>query len=127
MTDQKKKIFVVDDDQMFSSLLSDYLGGKGEFVVSTFSTGEECLKHLDQGPDAVILDYYLDSNVPDAMNGLDILKLIHKAMPHLQVIMLSSQERYGVALQTIASGAVSYVIKDKDGAFEEIVGLLRAL
>lgn len=124
MTDQKKKIFVVDDDQMFCTLLSDYLLDEGRFTITTFNTGEKCLENLDQDPDAIILDYYLDSNVPGAMNGLEILKLIHKDAPHLQVIMLSSQERYGVALQTIASGAVSYVIKDKEGAFEEILRLL---
>lgn len=123
MTDQKKKIFVVDDDQMFSALLSDHLEDHGQFAVTVFGTGEECLKHLDEGPDTIILDYYLDSNVPGAMNGLEVLKLIHKKVPHLSVIMLSSQERYGVALQTIASGAVSYVIKDT-GSFEEIVRLL---
>ena len=123
MTDEKKKIFVVDDDPLFSTLLSDHLKDLGQFAVTVFGTGEECLKHLDEGPDTIILDYYLDSKVPGVMNGLEVLKLIHKKIPHLKVIMLSSQERYGVALQTIASGAVSYVIKDT-GSFEEITRLL---
>jgi two-component system, OmpR family, response regulator len=123
MADQKKKIFVVDDDKMFCTMLADHLEDQGGFAVSTFGTGEACLERLDEKPDAIILDYYLDANVPGAQNGLEILKQIHKAEPDLKVIMLSSQEHYGVALQTIANGAVQYVIKDLK-SFEEIDRLL---
>jgi CheY-like chemotaxis protein len=126
MADQKKKIFVVDDDQMFCTMLSDHLEDQGHYTVATFGTGEACLDRLDDAPDAIILDYYLDSNVPDAKNGLEILQVIHKTKPDLKVIMLSSQEHYGVALQTIASGAVSYVIKDLK-SFQEIDSILEEL
>ena len=126
MADQKKKIFVVDDDKMFCTMLSDHLEDKGVYAVSTFGTGEECLDQLDQKPDAIILDYYLDTNVSGAKNGLEILQIIHKTDPDLKVIMLSSQEHYGVALQTIASGAVYYVIKDLK-SFQEIDGILEEL
>lgn len=60
----------------------------------------------------IILDYYLDSKVPGTKNGLEILQAIHKNAPDQKVIMLSAQEHHGVALQTIAPGAVQYVIKD---------------
>jgi two-component system OmpR family response regulator len=108
----KKHIFIVDDDKLFSSLLADHLEDLGEYTVTTFSTGEACLERLDDKPDAIILDYYLDSEVAEAKNGLEILKKIHRTAPEQKVIMLSAQEHYGVALQTIASGAVHYIIKD---------------
>ncbi|MBL7798768.1 MAG: response regulator [Saprospiraceae bacterium] len=126
MADQKKKIFVVDDDPMFCSMLSDHLEDQGTYEVVTFGTGEACLERLGEHPDAIILDYYLDNTVPGAKNGLEILKQIHKVAPNQKVVMLSSQEHYGVALQTIASGAVSYVIKDLK-SFEEIDGQLADL
>ncbi|MEQ1744102.1 MAG: response regulator [Saprospiraceae bacterium] len=126
MADRLKKIFVVDDDPMFCTLLSDHFEDQGQYEVSTFGTGEQCLERLGDKPDAIILDYYLDNNVPGAQNGLDILKQIHKTAPEQKVIMLSSQEHYGVALQTIASGAVSYVIKDLT-SFDEIDALLADL
>ena len=115
----KKNIFVVDDDPMFATLLADYLDDLGHFQVTTFGTGEDCLVRLADKPDAIILDYYLDSTVAGAQNGLEILQKIHKADPDMKVIMLSAQEHYGVALRTIASGAVHYVIKDT-ASFEEI-------
>lgn len=123
MADTKKNIFVVDDDKMFATMLADHLEEQGGYTVTTFSTGEACLEHLDEYPDVIILDYYLDSNVKDAKNGLAILQTIHKTAPDQKVIMLSAQEHYGVALQTIASGAVQYVIKDLQ-AFKEIDALL---
>jgi len=126
MADPKKKIFVVDDDPMFCTMLSDHLEDQGLYEVATFGTGEECFQRLGEKPDAIILDYYLDNNVPGAKNGLEILRQIHKTDPEQKVIMLSSQEHYGVALQTIASGAVSYVIKDLK-SFEEIDALLTDL
>lgn len=126
MADAKKNIFVVDDDKMFATMLADHLEEQGRYTVSTFGTGEECLERLDEHPDVIILDYYLDANVPGAKNGLEILQAIHKHAPEQKVIMLSAQEHYGVALQTIASGAVQYVIKDLQ-AFKEIDGILNEI
>ncbi len=124
MADQKKKIFVVDDDRMYRNILSDHL--EDRFEVSTFSTGEECIEQLGEKPDLIILDYYLDTNVPSAKNGLEILDIIRKAEPDMKVIMFSSQEQYGVALRTIAGGALYYVIKDLK-AFDEIDRILEKL
>mgnify|MGYP003382126403 CR=1 FL=1 len=111
---------------MFCTMLSDHLEDQGKYEVATFGTGEACIERLGDNPDAIILDYYLDNSVPGAKNGLEILRHIHKADPEQKVIMLSSQEHYGVALQTIASGAVNYVIKDLK-SFEEIDALLADL
>lgn len=121
----KKNIFVVDDDKLFSTMLADHLEDQG-YDVKTFATGEACLEHLNEKPDVIILDYYLDSEVAGAKNGLEIVKIIHKTAPDQQVIMLSAQEHYGIALQTIASGAVQYVIKDDQSA-KEIDFLLKEL
>ncbi len=123
MENAKKTIFVVDDDKMFSTMLADHLEEQGRYAVTTFATGEACLERLGDHPDAIVLDYYLDSTVPGAKNGLEILQIIHKTAPDLKVIMLSSQEHYGVALRTIASGAVQYVIKDLK-SFGEIDSIL---
>src|SRR4051812_5778625 len=96
-----KRIFVVDDDEMLSTALEDFLTRKTLHEVTLFSTGEECLKHLRDAPDVVILDYNLNSVSKDAANGMKILEAIKKSDRGIHVIMLSSQEAYGTALQTI--------------------------
>jgi two-component system OmpR family response regulator len=121
-----KNIFIVDDDQMLTEALQDYLTRKVAHKVTSFPTGEACLNHLGEAPDVIILDYYLNTVHQDAANGMEILEAIRKQNPHIHVIMLSSQERYGVAMKTILKGAEHYVIKDGD-AFEKISRLVNEI
>jgi len=107
-------------------MLSDYLKEQYlGFKIKSFATGEACLERLHENPDAVVLDYYLNSKEKDASNGIDILKEIKKQNKNLPVIMLSSQKSYSTASQTIMFGAVHYVIKGQD-AFSEIYELIKA-
>jgi len=119
-----KKIFVVDDDEMLSMALEDYLERKTDFEVRLFNTGEECLKHLEEQPDIIILDYNLNSVVKEAANGLIILEAIKRLNGGIRVVMLSTQETKWLVLQTIKLGAEEYVIKDEN-AFEKIVSICK--
>ena len=121
-----KKIFVVDDDEMLTMMLSDHLQKNQEYQVSVFHTGESAIENLNQEPDVVILDYQLNSVVEDAKDGMHILKAIKKMDNNMAVIMLSSQDNYGKAVQTIIKGALEYVVKD-DNAFERIDRILQGL
>lgn len=122
----KKNIFVVDDNEMFSNMLKDHLSENLGYNVTAFSTGEECIKNLYLNPDIIILDYYLNDVFKDAANGLEILTEIKKHKSPAHVIMLSSQERYVIAAQTISKGAEQYVIKD-DNAFDNIDKILEEI
>jgi len=57
---------------------------------------------------------------------MEILQTIKKNYPLIHIIMLSSQERYGIALETIHQGAEQYVIKGED-AFETIAEMVNEL
>ena len=121
-----KKIFLVDDDEMLATALQDYLTRKIPHQISIYHTGEECLEHLSENPDIIILDYYLNTVSKDAANGMEILQTVKKQAPETAVIMLSSQERYGIAMQTLQKGAEQYVIKDEK-SFEKIADLVNDL
>jgi DNA-binding NarL/FixJ family response regulator len=126
MSSETPTIFIVDDEPLLAEMLSDFIKQENpNYTIKSFLTGEKCLESLDELPSAIVLDYYLNSKVQDAANGIDILKEIKKRNKALPVIMLSSQESYGVASKTIMYGAVHYVIKGKD-AFQEISNLIRA-
>jgi len=120
-----KKVFIVDDDQMVRQMMEDKLKSFNHQVTS-FSNGEDCLHYLSENPDVVVLDYHLDKSIREAANGLQILEAIKKNYPNIDVIMLSSQEKYSLALQTIQKGAEQYVIKDND-AFDKIAGIIAGL
>ena len=77
MTNTNATIFIVDDEPLLSEMLTDYLKDQhAGFNIKSFPTGEACLQSLDEQPDAVVLDYHLNSKEKDAANGIDILKEI---------------------------------------------------
>jgi DNA-binding NarL/FixJ family response regulator len=122
-TSTAKKIFIIDDDEMLTMALSDYLTRSVSHDIQVYHTGEEALKRLDEEPDVVVLDFHLNTVNQSAANGLEILKQIRKQMPNVRVIMLSSQESYGKAAQTIQKGAENYVIKGEK-SFHQILELI---
>ena len=121
-----KKIFIVDDDEMFTLMLSSQLKRNEQNTVKVFGTGEACLAALTEKPDIILLDFNLNSVSKNAADGMQILQAIKKQNHHIHVIMLSSQESYGTALKTITKGAEQYVIKGKD-VYEEIENIIRKL
>ncbi len=121
-----KKIFIVDDDPMLTEALSDYLRRNAAHQISCFETGEACLAQIGEHPDVVVLDYHLNTRVKDAANGMEVLQSIRKIDKGIHVIMLSNQERYAIAMQTLQKGAEQYVIKD-ESAFEQVARIVNAL
>ncbi len=130
--DQKFDVFLVDDDKTYLGVLEhtlkhDIAGNIG--VLKTFSTGEECINELQQQhakPDIIVLDYFLNSSSKDAANGVNILRKIKSINKDIQVIMLSSQEKLEVAVNTIKLGAHDYVIKN-ESAFIRVGHLIKII
>ena len=121
-----RTFFIVDDDTMLNEMLTDYLHEQFPFVrIKAFHTGEECLAHLSDRPDLVILDYYLNPREKDAANGLDILKEVKAWRKDMPVIMLSAQKHYAVAAKSISYGATHYVVKSED-AFREVRDIIES-
>lgn len=119
-----KKIFIVDDDAMFSEAMSDFLTRDVAHHVTCFATGEDCIKNLENmTPEVIILDYYLNSVKKDAATGLEILQSIKHSYPSIKVIMLSSQDSYLTSLGILKGGANEYVIKNEK-AFENVAKLI---
>ena len=110
---QVKTIFIVDDDQMQSSMLQDYLSKYSTFDVHIFNSGEECLKNISLDPQIVFLDYNFDKAGINAMNGIDILKEIKALKPAAEVVMISGQDRIDVAVNTMKYGAFDYIVKSE--------------
>jgi DNA-binding NtrC family response regulator len=116
-TDENRpmSIFLVDDDKMFLTPLKHVLLEKikPEIEITTFSDGEECVKRLDEKPDIVILDYYLNGANPEAMNGIDVLRHIKDESKETMVLMLSAQDNVEVAAHCVKHGAYDYVTKSE--------------
>ena len=102
-------IFIVDDDLSYLYSMSTLLKKNPLYKVYCYTNGEDCLKNIKLNPFIIILDYFLNSGKPDAINGLEVLKKIkHKT----KVIMLSGQKTLEIATSSLNLGAYTYIIKD---------------
>ena len=112
-TENKIKLFLVDDDALFLKSLEIDFKEHADFVIETYATGELCLKNLSNHPDVIILDYQLDGIEKGAMNGMDTLDKIKEFNPEIPVVMLSSQDKIEVAINCMHHKAFDYVVKSE--------------
>jgi CheY-like chemotaxis protein len=120
------KVFLVDDDLMYLVAMEHFLlQCIPTLKIKTFQTGEDSLRQLEKSPpDIVILDYFLDSELAYAKNGIDILKTIKAINPKIKVVMLSRQNEIKVAMYCIRYGASDYISKDESQVFVKIKNIL---
>jgi two-component system, OmpR family, response regulator len=109
----KVKLFLVDDDAMYLKLLEIEFLQYPNFTLETCATGEICVKNLSHNPDIVILDYHLNGVEKKAMNGIQTLDKIQEINPGIPVIMLSSQDRIEVAINCMHHKAFDYIVKSE--------------
>ncbi len=112
-TENKIKLFLVDDDAVFLKSLEIEFKEHADFDIETFATGELCIAGLSHTPDVIILDYHLDGIDKNAMNGLETLDKIKALNSEIPVIMLSSQDKIDVAVNCIHHKAFDYVVKSE--------------
>ncbi len=111
------KIMLVDDNDLFIKTLELSLTEqfKSEIRIESFSTGEACLSRIKESPetaaDMVILDYHLNTDSENALNGIDILKKIKALNYWTIVVMLSGEDKLQIAKDCITNGAYDYVVK----------------
>ena len=110
--DQKTQyLFLVDDEPIQNEMLKDYLTELFGYKIKTYDSGEGALKDMQLNPQVVVLDYHLNAHLPEAHNGVEVLKMIKASNPETKVIMLSGQDKIEVAVDSMKFGAYDYVIK----------------
>ncbi len=103
---EKDRIFLVDDDELISSMLSRVLKGT-EYDVRVTNSAEGVVGKIKSwSPDVVLLDI----NLPER-NGIDILKeLVELELP-TQVVMLTADDTAETAVKAMKLGAADYLTK----------------
>lgn len=111
MANEKRYIFLVDDEPIQNEMLKDYLSERFLYEIKIFDNGEEALQNVHLNPEIVVLDYHLNGHNSKAENGVEVLKMMKEKLPATQVIMLSGQDKIDVAVDSIKYGAYDYVVK----------------
>ncbi len=102
-------IFAVEDDPVFSRMLSYALTLDPEHEVRFFTTGRALIDALHEKPSIITLDYTL----PD-MTGEEVLRRIKHVSPNIPVIMISGQKDVKIAVKVFKLGVFDYITKDED-------------
>ncbi len=103
------RIFIVEDDVIYSEILKYHLSLSPDFLVDCFSTGTQCLNNLHKKPSLITIDFSL----PD-MSGKELLGKIRKITEETGIIIVSGQEDITTAVDLLKDGAFDYIVKNQD-------------
>ena len=83
-------IFLVDDEPIQNEMLKDHISSLFEYKLKTYESGEDALKDMHLNPAIVVLDFHLNSHLPDAQNGVEVLKKIKEIMRYsIEFVMVN--------------------------------------
>jgi len=101
-------VVIVDDHEIVRQGLKSLIDAvPGLAVIGEADTGATALQCIGRAaPDVMVLDLEL----PD-MSGLDVLRRVRKAFPHVRVLVCSSCPADSFSAPTLRAGASAYVCK----------------
>jgi len=103
----KGRLFLLDDDELISSMLTRALKKEG-YDVQSETTPEDIINKISSWcPDLVLLDIHLDEFV----TGLDILEQLKSKDFAGQVVMLTADDSAESAITAMKLGAADYLTK----------------
>ncbi len=101
----KKKILVVDDDEIIRTTLELNLLEVG-YSVDTAASGEEACTMFANGYDLIITDLLMEG-----VGGLEVLRRVKKHNPYTIVFILTGHGELDSAVEALRAGAEDYLLK----------------
>ncbi|HEX7621356.1 MAG TPA: response regulator transcription factor [Anaerolineales bacterium] len=102
----KGNILVVDDEPIERQTLSDILRLEG-YLVAAVATGEAAVDYVRLNPVDLIL---LDLRMP-GMSGLDVIKVVKRTAPDVEIILLTAHGSMDSAIEALRSRIQDYLLK----------------
>ncbi|MFM2325802.1 MAG: hypothetical protein RIR31_4 [Bacteroidota bacterium] len=100
------QIFIVDDDPVWTVMLTKMLNDLGCSNILTYSNGTDCISNLQHNPKLVFLDFQMED-----INGLDVLQKIKKYNAEIGVLFCTAQEDLSVAIDAMKHGSFDFILK----------------
>lgn len=109
MSEEGKRILVVDDEEVIRDLLRETFLRK-KYAVDTAPTGKGALKMAESEPYDLIVS---DIRLPD-VSGMKILERLKKKQPDLGIILITAYGSIKNAVKAMKQGAFDYITKPFD-------------
>jgi DNA-binding NtrC family response regulator len=108
MSDRRKTLLIVDDDERMREALASPL--RRELRVLRAATGEAALQMMEkEDVDLMVLDAHLPG-----ISGFEVLKIAKENYPNVEVIATSEVRELDIAIEAMRLGAYHYISKDVD-------------
>ncbi len=101
-------ILVVDDEKDIRELVGDILRDEGHSVRLAWDSDSAFFAINDTPPDLVILDIWLKES---KLDGIDILKSVHRDNPDIPVVIISGHGNIEIAVAAVKQGAYDFIEK----------------
>jgi DNA-binding NtrC family response regulator len=116
MSDRRKTLLIVDDDEGTRDSLTAMV--RRDYRVLRSATGESALQLMEKEDIDLLL---LDARLP-GISGFDVLRIARENYPHIEVIVISDGRDLDTAIEAMRLGAYHYI--SKDVAVESLRALL---
>jgi two-component system response regulator PilR (NtrC family) len=108
MSDRRKTVLIVDDDEGMRDTLSAVL--RRDYRLLKATTGEAALQIMEkEDVDLLMLDVRLPG-----INGFEVLKIVKENYAYVEVIVISVLKELDAAVEAMRHGAYHYISKDFD-------------
>ena len=106
MADKKFRVLIVEDSAALAEVYAGYLRDE-PYVVTHVCDGTSAMSYLERSPPEALL---LDLRLPD-MNGMDILKHVHRQQMSTSVVIITGHGSVDAAVDAMRYGAFDFIEK----------------
>ena len=106
MQEEKIRLLIIDDEKGYVNVLYNRLNKRGFEVTKAYSGFEAIQEVRKKDFDVAVLDLKMED-----MDGIEVLKILKKMEPDIEVIMLTGHGSEEAAREGINYGAFDYLTK----------------
>jgi DNA-binding NarL/FixJ family response regulator len=109
MESNTSKIVIVEDNDVVRDGFSLLISSLSEHeVIASYESCEEAIKNLEKdNPDLILMDIELPG-----MNGIEGTRLIKKARPEIEILVITVHDDSDLVFQALVAGASGYITKN---------------
>lgn len=116
-----KLIYIVEDSEIIRELISRSFSKRIDCTVKSFGSGEDMLIDFsEETPNLIVLDYYLDTDNKNAMNGEEVLIKIQEKNKDIPIFIISGLTDQGKINELMGMGVKGFIDKDSEDVFAKI-------
>jgi len=126
-----KKIFIIEDDPLFSLMLNEYLN-KFEiqrdyinFEIHSFYSLKEAKYELSKSPDIIFLDYIIENDEAEKQTGLPLVDFLSdiSVLNRITLIVVSGNAT-DTDVQALRKRGVRYIVNKDKNTFRKLEHIL---